>query len=316
MHAMCTFACCKASSDCLMGPSKFPFPYLGLLWSARWIDKNGEIPYFFNRLCNLMFQAITDPTSHYRPEHAILSVEQFVASSGVIGEGELRVFFEGLAYCRSSIADDPASLLFWASLTLKLCQQSYVSMPKIFSLLIQARLGLADEVHLLVILSLLRSLSSKTPLLGDNTAVHAETDFTDELSPELDTFNETFCYYDRYYYGDIANYGLVSILSLLPALNHPHQVVNQIVRLSPQAIHRWRSAFRYCDQHGQSAAYLCPLMMTTSEFSADSPIRQRQAHLIPQLSKQLNELDSTFELPEGPYTFEYELRAKDMIDAA
>jgi hypothetical protein len=30
----------------------------------------------------------------------------------------------------------------------------------------------------------------------------------------------------------------------------------------------------------------------------------------------LNELDSSFQLPEGPYTFEHELRAKEIMDAA
>jgi hypothetical protein len=38
--------------------------------------------------------------------------------------------------------------------------------------------------------------------------------------------------------------------------------------------------------------------------------------LIPQLSKQLNKLDSTFQLPEGPYTFEDELQAKEIMEAA
>jgi hypothetical protein len=48
----------------------------------------------------------------------------------------------------------------------------------------------------------------------------------------------------------------------------------------------------------------------------DSLIRQKQAQLIPQLSKQLNELDSTFQLPEGPYTFEHERQARDIMEAA
>jgi hypothetical protein len=48
----------------------------------------------------------------------------------------------------------------------------------------------------------------------------------------------------------------------------------------------------------------------------DGPIRQKQAQLIPQLSKQLNELDSTFQLPEGPYTFEHECQARDIMEAA
>jgi hypothetical protein len=38
--------------------------------------------------------------------------------------------------------------------------------------------------------------------------------------------------------------------------------------------------------------------------------------LIAQLSKQLNELDSTFQLHEGPYTFEHELQARDIMEAA
>ena len=56
--------------------------------------------------------------------------------------------------------------------------------------------------------------------------------------------------------------------------------------------------------------------MFTSEPKADSPTRQKQAQLILRLSKQLNKLDSTFQLPVGPYTFEYELRAKVIMEAA
>ena len=57
-------------------------------------------------------------------------------------------------------------------------------------------------------------------------------------------------------------------------------------------------------------------MILTSDPAADSPIRRKQAHLIPLLSKQLNELDSTFQLPEGPYTFEHERQARDIMEAA
>jgi hypothetical protein len=56
--------------------------------------------------------------------------------------------------------------------------------------------------------------------------------------------------------------------------------------------------------------------MFTSEPTAESPIRQQQARIIPILSKQLNELDSTFQLPEGPYTFEHECQARDIMEAA
>jgi hypothetical protein len=50
--------------------------------------------------------------------------------------------------------------------------------------------------------------------------------------------------------------------------------------------------------------------------AADSPVRQQQAHSIPLLSRHLNELDSSFQLPEGLYTFEHELRAKEIMEAA
>jgi hypothetical protein len=38
--------------------------------------------------------------------------------------------------------------------------------------------------------------------------------------------------------------------------------------------------------------------------------------LIPQLSRQLNDLDNTFQLPEEPYTFEHERQARDIMEAA
>jgi hypothetical protein len=38
--------------------------------------------------------------------------------------------------------------------------------------------------------------------------------------------------------------------------------------------------------------------------------------LIPQLSRQLNRLDDTLQLPEGPYTFEHENQARDIMEAA
>jgi hypothetical protein len=56
--------------------------------------------------------------------------------------------------------------------------------------------------------------------------------------------------------------------------------------------------------------------MFTLELAADNPIRQMQAQLFPQLIKQLNELDSMFQLPEGPYTFEHERQAQDIMEAA
>jgi hypothetical protein len=62
--------------------------------------------------------------------------------------------------------------------------------------------------------------------------------------------------------------------------------------------------------------YIYPFLIFTCDLVADDPIRQGIAHWVPRLSKQLNELDSSFELPEGPYIFEHELRAREMLEAA
>jgi hypothetical protein len=101
-------------------------------------------------------------------------------------------------------------------------------MLKIFSLLMDAqnRYGsFHGQGRLLYIFPLLRSLSLKTASLGDNTALHApETALTDELSPEVDTFIDEFC--SALGYADSseedASYGIISALSLLPALGEPH----------------------------------------------------------------------------------------------
>jgi hypothetical protein len=268
MHALYTFACHKASSDRdaypLKDASKFPSHYLWLLWSTRWtsnVDWMG-IRYGLAPLCDLMSRAITDPTSNYRPEDAILSVEHFVASSGVIGEAELRVFFGGLTYYEwqySSLMDDPARLLFFASLTLKLCQRSNVSMPKIFSLLMGAKERYGSFYYnrgLLCILPLVCSLSLKMAPLGDNTAVHAlGTSLNDELSPELDSFIDAFCSVLPYglLRNEDANHGVFMVLSLLPALSESHLVANQIIRRLRGHTDGWRGFFEYCDEHGESA---------------------------------------------------------------
>jgi hypothetical protein len=330
MHTMYAITYRKTSSDRDAYPlnqgnaSKFPFPYLWVLWSNRWMYDSGQIAFHAGYLCNLMSQAIIDPTSNYRPEHAIQSVEHFVASFGRIRDVELRVFFE--AQCHPNwltpIVDDPARVLFLAVLTLKLCQQSNVSMLRIFSLLIGTEYGGdPDQVRLLFTLPLLRSLLLKTALPGDNnnTVRTPETDLTSELSPELDAFISVCC--DRLeYLGDSpqdeeANCIIVSVLSLLPALSQSHLVANQIIRRSPGYTDLWHSAFKYCDEHGEPAN-ACPLMIFTSEPVVNCPTRQKLAQMIPQLCKQLNELDSTFKLPEESYTFEYELRARDIMEAA
>jgi hypothetical protein len=296
MHALYSFACRKGSSFwhayLLWYGSKFPSHYLWLLWSTQWPLDPEAIRYGLGPLCDLMSRAITDPTSNYRPEDAILSVEHFVASSGVIGEAELRVFFGGLARCErrdSSIIDDPARLLFFASLTLKLCLRSNVSMPKIFSLLMDAQKRCGSfygKGCLLCIYPLLHNLSMKTAPLGDNTAVHApETALTDELSPEVDTFIDGFCSLLVYYSSDDdASYGIVSTLSLLPALGESHLLAKQIVRQSRENIDVWRRAFKYCDEHGVLASLCswidvhsrtCSGQYYLSEASSiDSSIRQ------------------------------------------
>jgi hypothetical protein len=269
VHALYVFTCSKAPSDRDAYPpkdaSKFPSHYLWLLWSTRWTSSDYRgIWHGIAPLCDLMSRAITDPTSNYRPEDAILSVEHFVASSGVIGEAELRVFFGGLTYYErpySSFMDDPARLLFFTSLTLKLCQRSNVSMQKIFSLLMDAQKhygSFSGKGRLLCLFPLLRSLALKTAPLGDNTAMHAlETDLTDELLPEVHTFIDNFCSDLGYRTSDEnANYGIVSTLSLLPILGEPHLLAKQIVRRSRENIETWRRAFKYYDEHGASAS-LC-----------------------------------------------------------
>jgi hypothetical protein len=265
---MCTlyaFACRSSDRDAypLKDASKFPSHYLWLLWSTRWIDGDGHILGVFFSLYNLISRAITDPTSNYRPEDAILSVEHFVASSGVIGEAELRVFLGGLTYYElqySSFMDDPARLIFFASLTLKLCQRSNVSMPKIFSLLMDAqkRYGsFRGKGCLLCIFPLLCSLSLNTAPLGDDNAVHVlETSLNNELSPELDLFVNAFCshlYTSRYDLDGDVSYSVVSVLSLLPALRESHLVASQIICRLRGDKDRWRGFFEYCDEHGESA---------------------------------------------------------------
>jgi hypothetical protein len=263
VHALYVFACSKTPSDRdtypLKDASKFPSHYLWLLWSTRWTSSDDQgIWHGIAPLCDLMSWAITDPTSNYRPEDAILSVEHFVASSGVIGEAELRVFLEGLTYYYewgySSFMDDPARLLFFASLTLKLCQRSNVSMPKIFSFLKETHdryVSFYGTGGLLCIFPLVCSLSLKMAPLADNTAVHAlGTSLNDELSPELELFIDTFCSERPWRYQD-TNYGITSILSLLPALHESHRVANRIIRRLDKD--RWRGFFEYFDEHGESA---------------------------------------------------------------
>jgi hypothetical protein len=328
MHALYTFAYRKASNDWDAYPlndvSRFPIHYLWLLWATRWIPEYGAIPGSFNSLYNLMSQAITDPNSNYQPKDGILSVEHFLASSGVIGEAELRVAFDGLAHCDDSIINDPARLLFLASLTLKLCQQSNISVPKMFSLLLRARHSVDDVVRFLCIFPLLCNLFSlKASPRKDNGAVHATEIIgtTDEISPELEVFIEVVCSQLEHckrrldFDAEESNFRIVSVLSLFPALSEPSITASEIIRRSPEDVSLWRGAFEYWDQHGK-IAYLYPLMMLTSECAADSSIRQQQARLVPILSKQLNDLDSTFQLPEGPYTFEHERQARKIMEAA
>jgi hypothetical protein len=267
MYTMYTIAYRRASSDQVAYPlkdidaSKFPFPYLWMLWSSRWTYDNGFISFHVGYLCNLMSQAIIDPALNYRPEDTIQSVEYFVTSFGMIGDIELRVFFEAQRHPNwlTPIIDDPARVLFLAALTLKLCQQSNVSMMRIFSLLIQTEYGGdPDKVRLLFTLPLLRSLVLKTALPGDNTtAVHApETGLTNELSPELDEFIHVCCerLEDRgnSIQDEEANCIIVSVLSLLPALSQSHLAAKQIIRRYPGNTDLWRSAFKYCDEHSES----------------------------------------------------------------
>jgi hypothetical protein len=50
-------------------------------------------------------------------------------------------------------------------------------------------------------------------------------------------------------------------------------------------------------------------------FAADNHIRRTVGDTLPSLKQKLNELDNSFNLPEGPYTFEDEFRARDILEA-
>ena len=127
-------------------------------------------------------------------------------------------------------------------------------MPQISGILIQ---GFKGRMRLLCIFPLLQSLSLKTVLLKDNTPVHTlEVDPNNELSSELNLFIDAFSSEIKYYRDSLdedASYRVVSILSLLPALSQSHLAANQIIRRSPGNTDLWRSAFKYCDEHGESA---------------------------------------------------------------
>jgi hypothetical protein len=156
--------------------------------------------------------------------------------------------------------DDPARLLFFTSLTLKLCQRSNLSMPKIYSLFMdtQKRYGtFHGKERLLSIFPLLHSLSLKTAPLGDSITVHAlETNHNNDLSPELDLFIQAFCRqlnYRGYSLVEDVHYGVVSILSLLPALGESHLVAKKTIHQLQGDKEAWHRSFEYCDEHGKSA---------------------------------------------------------------
>jgi hypothetical protein len=50
-------------------------------------------------------------------------------------------------------------------------------------------------------------------------------------------------------------------------------------------------------------------------FAADNHIRRTVGDTLPSLKQKLNELDNSFNLPEGAYTFEDEFRARDILEA-
>jgi hypothetical protein len=86
--------------------------------------------------------------------------------------------------------------------------------------------------------------------------VHAlGTSLNDELSPELDSFISAFCSVLPYELLDDedANHGVVTVLSLLPALRESDLVANRIIRRLRGDTDRWRAFFEYCDEHGESA---------------------------------------------------------------
>jgi hypothetical protein len=336
MHALYIVACVKVPSDrkeqMLTDSTKFPFPYLWLLWSSNWASKYGIVRDNVPSLCQLMTQAITDPRSNYSPSDAIMSVEHYVASSGLIGEHELRVFFHAVGTSRDlMVVDDDPTLLFLTSLALKLCQQSYLSMFKIFSLLMDrlkqdVRDKRDQELRLFcIVLPLLRDCLLKRSRLRDNTMVAApDTSLNPAPLPEAAQLNSeiAFAFSGHTLHEleeDVIKNVMIMTFSLVvtsPSLvNEPSLSLRDYITFI-LAIDVWRGAFEYFDLNRESDSLFYSFLRFTSMLSADSPIRQRIAHWVPRLSKQLNELDSSFGLPEGPYTFEHELRAREMLEAA
>ena len=95
MCVLYAFAYCKASNDRdaypLQDASKFPFPYLGLLWSTRWINEDGVMPY---KTAHMIDDANETPTVlHTTP--ALLSTwtnaTQHIAVINVLKARDLRL---------------------------------------------------------------------------------------------------------------------------------------------------------------------------------------------------------------------------------
>jgi hypothetical protein len=267
MHALYIFACVRAPSDrneqILKDPTKFPFPYLWLLWCSNWVFGDGTVWHDVRDLCQLMSQAITDSRSNYKPSDAIISVDHFVASSGTIGENELRVFFYAMdAGSDSMAANDNARLLFFASLALKLCQQSSLSMFKIFSILIRRlRDGMLHKVNqelsLFHILPLLRIL--RRSCIRDNTVVDG-LNVNHSPSSELNGLIVdiiSFCSKHLREPEDVYQHGIIMALSLLAAPSliseAPIEGRSPAYRIVCRVdVNIWRGAFEYFDCHRKS----------------------------------------------------------------
>jgi hypothetical protein len=266
MHALYIFACVKVPSDrndqILKDSANFPLPYLWLLWSCSWVSTDGFVQSNVHDLYQLMFQAITDPRSNYRPRDAIMSVEHFVASSGIIEENDLRAFFYAMGAGRDlTVADDDAPLLFLTSLGLKLCQQSNLSTFKIFHLLMDRLWKEVLDVEgnqgpclFCILLPLLRDCLGKRSRLRDNTMVTVpDTSLVPAPSSEMVQLvvmtqvvfsHRTLLELEE----DVVKHAMIMVLSLVA--HEGRSLANQIV--GRWDVDVWRGAFEYFDLHRES----------------------------------------------------------------
>jgi hypothetical protein len=184
----------------------------------------------------------------------------------------------------SSVVDDDARLLFYTSLALKLCQQSTLSMFKIFTIFLSRSpfrfQNAADrKLRLFRILPLLRSL--KRSRTQDNTVVD-ESDI--DISPsEVVRLIVRLC---TTYEGseDVRKHRYIIALSLLAAPSLVNEVPHEGHSLADQIVCElkvdiWRGAFEYFDRHRESDHLSSTILDIHFRMSSGQPFPSRNSSL-------------------------------------